>query len=672
MAAEPARILQQHLHECNGCLAQVCADPDNHRPSAAFPFLAPPIEPDEIGRLGEYRVLRFLNRGGMGVVFHAEDAALKRSVALKVLKPDLDGGVGVAWQRLLREARMLAAIRHENVVTVFDAGQQGPVTYLAMELLEGQSLDDLLASGRSLPSAGIIRIAREIAGGLAAIHRQGLIHRDLKPSNIWLEAYVPELGARVAAPDALGHVKILDLGLARPIEDDAFLTETGIVVGTPAFMSPEQACNEPVGIRSDLFSLGCVLYALCTGHGPFLREDTREQLQAQAMSDPRPIHECNPTIPARLADLVMHLLAKNPEHRPASAADVVLRLQQLEAPREQPTPAPVPGITRTLRAHAAQARDSSRSARWRKRTAVVLGCLLVSLGALVAVCWAWPAPAPAQPAVVDANSLGHVAMTIPAPPVADSQQPTRSALRKRFTNSLGMEFVLVPRGRFWKGGGADRPSQREVAVADDFYLGVYEVTQQEWEQVMGPGNNPSQFSRAGSGRDQIQDVSDADLRRFPVDSVSWDDCQEFLALLNMHVKETGWVYRLPREIEWEYACRGGPMSAMDDSAFDFYLGAATNVLPPDGANFADSGLQRTRKVGSYPPNRLGLYDMHGNVFELCDDRLTDDNGAALRPLRGGGWLDPSDFCAARCCNVGAPSGRYNGSGFRIARVPSEK
>jgi formylglycine-generating enzyme required for sulfatase activity len=144
-----------------------------------------------------------------------------------------------------------------------------------------------------------------------------------------------------------------------------------------------------------------------------------------------------------------------------------------------------------------------------------------------------------------------------------------ASLPPTFTNSVGMEFVIVPKGKSWLGGGTDKLGDKEVVIPADFYLGKYEITQEEWEKVMG--ENPSHFSRNGEGKDAVKDIPDADLKRFPVESVSWDNCQLFVAKLNKLEKETGWVYRLPTAVEWEYACRGGPMVDKADSAFDFYF-----------------------------------------------------------------------------------------------------
>jgi formylglycine-generating enzyme required for sulfatase activity len=231
-----------------------------------------------------------------------------------------------------------------------------------------------------------------------------------------------------------------------------------------------------------------------------------------------------------------------------------------------------------------------------------------------------------------------------------------------------MEFVLVPRGKFWMGGGGGQVGNREVEIPYDFYLGKYEVTQEQWQAVTG--TNPSHFSRTGGGKDAVKDIADEELKRFPVEMVSWEDAQHFLTELNRGEQGSGWVYRLPREAEWEYACRGGPSSNPFQYAFDFYLANPTNQLLPEQANFNHGkGLKRTCKVGSYPPNRLGLYDMHGNVWEWCDDAEKGGDGA-LRRLYRGGCLD-SDPASSRA-GFRPPlswSRRCNDLGVRLARVP---
>jgi formylglycine-generating enzyme required for sulfatase activity len=248
-----------------------------------------------------------------------------------------------------------------------------------------------------------------------------------------------------------------------------------------------------------------------------------------------------------------------------------------------------------------------------------------------------------------------------------------------FKNNMGMEFVLVPKGKSWLGGGSGKPGKKQVVIAQDFYLGKYEVTQEEWDNVTG--FTPSEFSRTGGGKDMVKDIADADLKRFPVENVSWDDAQMFLERLNKREQESGWAYRLPKEAEWEYACRGGPLAHKIDSGYDFYFDKPTNKLSLDQANFGGSaGLKRTCKVGSYNPNRLGLYDMHGNVFEWCDDADNAADGAALRGTRGGCWVtpltsngsSPSWPCRAVYRWARPLTCREGRLGLRVARVPVGK
>jgi serine/threonine protein kinase/WD40 repeat protein len=281
-----------------------------------YPFLAPAEAPGELGRLGPYRVLEVLGQGGMGVVFRALDPALERQVALKVLPPGLAGSAP-ARERFLREARAAARVRHDHVVTIYHVGEDRGTPYLAMELLAGESLETALHRG-PMSLAEVLRIGREAALGLAAAHEQGLVHRDVKPANLWLEA-------------PAGRVKVLDFGLVRAGSDGRELTREGAVVGTPAYMSPEQARGRPVDARSDLFSLGCVLYRLAAGRPPFGGDDVVSTLLAVALDEPDPPGRVCPGLPPALAGLILQLLAKSPAGRPASAREVARRLAEIEA-----------------------------------------------------------------------------------------------------------------------------------------------------------------------------------------------------------------------------------------------------------------------------------------------------------------------------------------------------
>jgi WD40 repeat protein len=298
-----------------------------------FDLLAPPQAPGELGRLGPHRIVKVLGAGGMGVVFQAEDLQLRRWVALKVMKTTLPASAS-ARERFLREARAVAAIEHDHIVPIFQVGEDRGVPFLAMPLLQGESLDDRLVRERRLPLGEVLRIGRETAAGLAAAHEHGIVHRDVKPRNIWLE------GSRA-------RVRLLDFGLARPAIENAPITHSGVIVGTPAYMAPEQARGGTVDARADLFSLGCVLYHLATGEVPFKGSDTLSTLAALAADRPRVPREINPAVPPALSDLVMQLLARDPAGRPASAAAVIRALEAIE--REQTEPPPQPAAPRRRR-----------------------------------------------------------------------------------------------------------------------------------------------------------------------------------------------------------------------------------------------------------------------------------------------------------------------------------
>jgi hypothetical protein len=281
-----------------------------------YDYLAPAQAPDEIGRLGPYRVLKVLGTGGMGIVFQAEDLQLKRIVALKAMLPTLAASPSIR-ERFTREAQIAAAIEHDHIVTILQVGEDRGVPFLAMPLLKGEVLEDRIQRLKWLPTAEVLRIGRETAQGLAAAHARGLMHRDIKPANIWLE-------------DERGRVKILDFGLARAAGQSSQLTQQGAIVGTPAYMAPEQARGQAVDAHCDLFSLGCVLYEASTGKLPFMGSDAISTLMAIATASPKPPCQVNPEIPPVLSSLIMELLAKDPAARPPSAKSVIDEITAIE------------------------------------------------------------------------------------------------------------------------------------------------------------------------------------------------------------------------------------------------------------------------------------------------------------------------------------------------------
>jgi serine/threonine protein kinase len=639
-------------------------------------FLAPPQADDELGRLGGFRILKILGHGGMGVVFHAEDLKLGRRVAIKAMLPHLAGSQA-AQRRFLREARAAAALEHDHIVPILQVGEDRGAPFIVMPFLKGEALDQRLRRDGNTPILEVLRIGREVAKALAAAHAAGLIHRDIKPANIWLEG---EPGASATG----GRVKILDFGLARLTKGEQNLTQSGAILGTPSYMAPEQAQTQKIDGRADLFSLGVVLYRLCTGVLPFPGHDTMSTLMSLATHNPAPPRAGHPEVPQELSDLIMKLLEKDPSWRPASAQQVVNAIQSIEHRLTSNTTPAVPVARPIAPAPAPRPKAAIQ------QPSPFAG--LASTGTVVAVPprpvrSATPAPAPTpasksrKPVLVVAGAgLGAAvvfAVIVWRPwsgaPAADDSRtedpPPKKGEPPAFTNSLGMEFVLVPKGKAWLGGGGGKVGDKEVDIRYDFYLGKYEVTTEEWQKVTGskPRHNA------------VPKAAPEERKRFPV-VASWDDCQVFIERLNKQVKDAGWVYRLPTEVEWECACRGGPGQKKEDYGFDFYFENPTNTPANEKANFGNRSGGRTCKVGSYPPNRLGLHDMHGNVFEWCGDAVPTRVGPPIqfvdagvsplcRPFRGGGWVSGPEYGTAAYRFARSQDFFNGGIGMRVARVP---
>ncbi|MGH7137181.1 MAG: serine/threonine-protein kinase, partial [Pirellulales bacterium] len=269
-------------------------------------LLRPSDQPGVLGTVGPYQVRELIGRGGMGIVLRAFDAKLNRVVAVKVLAPEL-ASQPTARRRFLREAQAAAAVTHPHVVTIH-AVDEDEWPYLVMECIEGPSLEDKIERSGTLKLAEVLRIGTQIAEGLAAAHKQGLIHRDVKPANILLE-------------NGVERVKITDFGLARAA-DDVTITRPGEISGTPQYMSPEQASGQRVDQRSDLFSLGCVLYAMCAGQPPFRADSMAAMVKKICDDTPQPLHEIDPQLPEWLAATIDRLLAKDPNQRFQTAAEV--------------------------------------------------------------------------------------------------------------------------------------------------------------------------------------------------------------------------------------------------------------------------------------------------------------------------------------------------------------
>lgn len=343
LLAHETAVVEQHIADCKACRTKIesmIADPRwwneaqkslaasstrgfaeteaSHEGELAtteqiLSLLGPTDDPEKLGRIAEYEVIGIIGRGGMGVVFKAFDPRLNRFVAIKMLLPHL-ASFGAARKRFAREGQAAAAVVNDYVLPIYAVAEWRGVPYLVCQYSRGTTLQTRVQSEGPLKLEEILRLGMQTARGLAAAHAQGLVHRDVKPSNILLDGSVE-------------RALLTDFGLARAV-DDASITRTGMIAGTPQYMSPEQARGGSVDARSDLFSLGCVLYFLSTGHPPFRADNSYAILRLITDEEPRSIREINPAIPDWLCYVVQKMMAKKPEDRYASASEVA---DQLEA-----------------------------------------------------------------------------------------------------------------------------------------------------------------------------------------------------------------------------------------------------------------------------------------------------------------------------------------------------
>jgi serine/threonine protein kinase len=342
-ASTPA--LHDVLAKCQVPPSETQAEPKGARDDS-LSFLTASEKPGCLGRLGHYEVQEVIGKGGFGIVLKAFDEKLHRVVAIKVLSPAY-AAIGSARKRFIREAQSAAAVKNEHVVAIYSVQDEAQPPYLVMELIDGISLQEKLYQKGSLSLKEILRIGLQTAEGLAAAHKQGLVHRDIKPANILLE-------------NGVERVRITDFGLARAV-DDASMTQSGTIAGTPMYMSPEQAEGLPIDHRSDLFSLGTVLYAMCIGHPPFRASGTHAVLKRVIDAAPRPIREINSEIPDWLCAIIAKLHAKKLEERFQTAKEVAELLGQHLAHIQQPSQTPRPAPTAVPTAIVPRPADTAKS-----------------------------------------------------------------------------------------------------------------------------------------------------------------------------------------------------------------------------------------------------------------------------------------------------------------------
>jgi formylglycine-generating enzyme required for sulfatase activity/serine/threonine protein kinase len=649
----------------------------------------------------QFRVEDEVGRGGMASVYRVVgvDAIWgQRDLALKVPAPPLMADEATC-QRFLQEIKVnlqLAQRPHPAIVQTFqhlvlmDPHTGRKLYGIVMEFVPGRSLAQLLAERQAdkqfLAPAEVLGYLRPVCQALTHAHALGILHRDLKPHNV------------MVTPD--GQARLMDFGIARLLGDRlSELTRTGQPM-TPVYAPPEAFGGGAFDAQSDVYLLGNLLLELLT---------------FQPKCDPA---EARPDAPEGWLELIAAAMSVSRRLRPKSSADFLARLEAAISPRPsgkggEPgvSPLPVRGEGSGVRGQddddwlGAGDRIHADAQERHQRARSLVEQQNDYEGAIQLL-----EPIPAElrnaalfteyhqkrdrvrlllPEVKEAWKTGrHQGLRKKARELSDLL-PLNAQLRQILPRlpldagdvaefDLGggvkLRMAYVPAGTFWMGGGGGQPGSQQVAIPHDFYLGVFPVTQGQWQAVMG--NNPSYFARSGGGKDKVQGISEADLAQFPVEQVSWEDAQQFLNRLNAREKNSGWLYRLPTEAEWEYACRGGARSP-EDCSYHFYLDRPGNALSSTQANFngnhpdgdAATGpyLERTSKVGSYQPNQLGIYDMHGNVWEWCED---SHDGGSGRVIRGGSWISHGSYCRAANRSGGAPALRSNNLGLRLARVPS--
>ncbi len=616
---------------------------------------------DNVGlaRLGNYRLDELLGMGGMGAVFRARDEALQRDVALKVMLPRW-AEHQVQKRRFLREARASAAVSHENVVVIHEVGECDDVPYIAMQYRRGETLRDLLRRENRLDQQRAVQIARDVASALAAAHHQGVVHRDMKPENVFLL-------------ESTGRAVVLDFGLVHQLGEPR-LTQAGRIVGTPKYMAPEQARSNSVDKRSDLFSLGGVIYRMLVGRSPFERNNVTATLLAITQGEYTRINDACADVSPALAHLINELLASDPNLRPANASLVAERLETI-------------ATDSATGAQTSPGRIANQSKPGGSKLAKLAGTASLLL-AVAVFAWIRVSPVNLNRAKVESN-IASVS-TPPALAIAPFDTEQARVHQTAWANYLGdarertidlgddvtMPLVLIPPGEFAMGtaeseirtlvsevhplekGSSTRrilgeSPQHQVRITEPFWIGKFEVTRRQYRRFVDATNYFTEQERSGAGgmgwkngvwqRDPAflwsQDYFPEHDDAHPVVQVAWKDAEAFCRWVSRRCRVPT---TLPSEAQWEFACRAGTTTR-------YSFGDAKHVLPQFGWGAMMGREISAHRVGRLEPNPFGLFDMHGNVFEWCADwYATYDSSPVQDPvgppkgqyrvLRGGAFM----------------------------------
>ncbi len=633
-----------------------------------------------------YEIQEEIGRGGMATVYRAVQKNLNRQVALKVIHQNLvHDSEFVA--RFHREAQVCASMQHPNIVTVYDEGEMGGVHFMAMELLDGRDLHHIIRQQGKLSVEQTLAWLKPIIQALQYAHSRGIIHRDIKSSNILVSNN--------------GRPVLMDFGIAHAASGTR-LTQTGLVIGTPEYMSPEQAEGRQLDHRTDIYSLGIVLYECLTGNVPFKGDSPLSIIMKVVNEAPEPPIRLNSGVTQWLNDLILRCIAKHPDQRFSDAAALHESLTQtqlvsvpvketVESPPSQQETVLNKGLDKLNKTVYAPTPVKKKSGSGLKVFAWVLFVVLLVTGGL----WAHQFHEE-QEAIKREESMYRTAQnrntieaydqylrTYPRGRYSaearnnknkleqDAEKQRRLAEQRererekeeaaRRADPFHDQMVFVRGGTFTMGCTGEQGSDcwesekpvRQVTLRD-YYVGKYPVTQAQWRAVMGSDPPRLRFK----GCDDC-----------PVETVSWNDVQEFFRKLN---QRTGERYRLPTEAEWEYAARGGSQSR------GYKYAGSHNIA--EVAWYTSNSGRKTHPVGGKKPNELGIYDMSGNVWEWCSDRYggytpgskTNPTGPSTgygRVIRGGSWVNVAKDCRVSNRNSRHPVSHATGIGFRLARSP---
>jgi len=634
----------------------------------------------------KYRIEEKIGEGGMGKVYRATHVHMDNTVALKILHTHLASDQ-TALERFRREARAAAYIRHPNAVAVTDFGvtKDTGIAYLVMEFLEGVELRQKIKQQKQLDYEETFFIVQQTCAALQAAHAKGIIHRDLKPDNIWL----------LPTEDGITRVKVLDFGIAKlkTTTETSALTQQGMIVGTPYYMSPEQCRGEELDARSDIYSMGVILYEMMTGEVPFQASTPVGVVLKHANEPPRPPHELRGELPTPLEDVILRALKKKREDRQESATQLAQELETAlyaagielkllgtatpqgtllptgytNAPKTamsmqgsvgigSPTQAAETSQTALGGATAGQATTPSTEASQRPifgslqpsvdtttgglagKKLILAAAAFVVIAVVAVVIWmSQSTPQPSPDPVPPPSPRNDT----PKPPPGDPNPPPGMIYLK------GGEFTM---GNDLSNDEFQKPEHPETV--SPFFMDQYEVTVEDYYKFMKARN---QEPPQGWSESWKQGVFAPEERRLPVTNVSWYDAQEYAEFVGK---------RLPTEAEWEYAARG-----TDKRLYPW--GKSFN---PDYGNIGEGRPKAIRPVGSFPNDRspFGLLDMAGNVAEWTDSdprayrgsRARNDEG---KVLRGGSFEVDKSFALVTSRAALAPTVKSPSVGFRCAK-----